>query len=368
MQDVLHLNQARMNTTDLFRDKKLSVTAAALVLPSEVVSTVHVTLRLVSSGACREMAIQLLTLWIKDSRGIIDGDDQATKRREGNVLDSLGAALTKALQERDALGLGSALKSLQLPPPGTVNCSDGLVATARGGREPGSPEGEDEHCAPGGSAPGVTQDRGGAQQCVFASCTAGQDEVIPVVLSIYVRRGRLPQPGELLFCTPNTTNEDLELAVRRFADRRKHHQESTSVDAPSTAALAAPMRDEGVFVIADVHRLTYSSQAVLHGQLRSKVFGPQKGEDGGKGVDGQTGGPVLLVVSGERRQAILTLLSNHLVDLPPLPTDILRKAVASCLERHYEGEGYLRQAWRWTWPYNSAHGLAWLIPGYVFAK
>ncbi|CAM9318852.1 unnamed protein product, partial [Sphacelaria rigidula] len=41
------------------------------------------------------------------------------------------------------------------------------------------------------------------------------EEVIPTVLSLYVRRGRLPQPGEIVFCTSNTTEEELDLVVRR---------------------------------------------------------------------------------------------------------------------------------------------------------
>lgn len=49
------------------------------------------------------------------------------------------------------------------------------------------------------------------------------------------------------------------------------------------------------------------------------------------------GAAVLLLMSGEPRQAILTWLSNHVVDVPPLPTEALRTAVAFALETHFEG-------------------------------
>ncbi|CAM9464250.1 unnamed protein product, partial [Sphacelaria rigidula] len=140
---------------------------------------------------------------------------------------------------------------------------------------------------------------------IFAACTAGHEEVIPAVLSLYVRRGRLPQPGEVVFCTSNTTEEELELVVRRFAARRSR-----------TAAAT-------LFVIADVHRLSYSTQFELLGHLRSKVL-ENDGED-------TFAGGVLLVISGEPRQALLSWLSGHIVEVPPLPADALRKAVSYAL-------------------------------------
>lgn len=52
---------------------------------------------------------------------------------------------------------------------------------------------------------------------------------------------------------------------------------------------------------------------------------------------GHEAGVVLVVVSGEPRQALLTWLSGYMVDLPPLPTDALRVAVAAGLRTHYKG-------------------------------
>lgn len=237
-----------------------------------------------------------------------------------NVIDDLGAALTMALEE-NASDLGIVSRNVLLPPPGTVNRSDGLVASK--GRGEVGHWGLDE-----------TPPRRGAYQCLFSACAVAEDEVIPAVLSIYVRRGRLPEPGEVLFCNPSTTDEDLDLFVRRFADRKKRLQHLAVPDAAVTHTIA----DEEIFVIADVHLLGYSKQAMLLGHLRSKVL------EGGGGVcteaevDRRTGGAVLLVISGKPRQAILSWLSGHMVEIPPLPTNVLRESLATGLKEHYGGE------------------------------
>jgi hypothetical protein len=36
------------------------------------------------------------------------------------------------------------------------------------------------------------------------------------VLSVYLRRARLPEPGEIVFCTSHTTLEEIDLLLRRF--------------------------------------------------------------------------------------------------------------------------------------------------------
>lgn len=129
-------------------------------------------------------------------------------------------------------------------------------------------------------------------QCLFVASTTGQEEVIRVILSIYVRRGRLPAPGELLFCTAGTTDEELELLVRRFADERKRSWlrnrmtttgkvvagEDGDLVAPSGCEHSAHIADNdksnssGIYVLADVHRLSYSSQALLRENIRSMVL------------------------------------------------------------------------------------------------
>ena len=40
--------------------------------------------------------------------------------------------------------------------------------------------------------------------------------VITTALSVYIRRGRLPEPSEILFCTIHSTAEEIELHLRRW--------------------------------------------------------------------------------------------------------------------------------------------------------
>ena len=66
-----------------------------------------------------------------------------------------------------------------------------------------------------------------------------------------MRRGRLPEPGEVLFATSQTTLEELELLLRRWAGARARGHERR------------------VFVVADVHVLSYSSQVAFVERLRA---------------------------------------------------------------------------------------------------
>jgi hypothetical protein len=57
-----------------------------------------------------------------------------------------------------------------------------------------------------------------------------------------VRRGRLPEPGEILFCAATTTAEDVELLLRRFLLARAYG------------------RADAFFVLANAHALSYAIQ------------------------------------------------------------------------------------------------------------
>jgi hypothetical protein len=97
----------------------------------------------------------------------------------------------------------------------------------------------------GGSGGGETglssssphQERGSRSLPAFVTCTDTPSQVIDVVLSIYVRRGRLPEPGEIMFCAPNTSLEEIELILLRFLMAKKRG------------------RGQHVFTIADLHML-----------------------------------------------------------------------------------------------------------------
>lgn len=69
--------------------------------------------------------------------------------------------------------------------------------------------------------------------------------------------------------------------------------------------------------------------------FRFDVFGPA--DSAGAPQQATGGAAVLLLISGEPRQAILTWLSSHVVDLPPLPTEALREAAAFALRTHFQG-------------------------------
>lgn len=338
MKDVLRLKQSLGNASDTASVTQYSAGTPSMepLLDPESIAVAQSILRLVPGAARREMAAKFMACWAETSKDWLTGDD--TNYCEGkSMLGSLGASLTRVLGEETASGLGATTRSVPLPPPGTLNRSDGLIATIRSNEVPESSIDLTQRSKPAGSAADEGRGRTSAQQCVFASCTAGQGEVIRVVLSLYVRRGRLPEPGEVLFCSSSTTKEDLELVVRRFADRRKRDQEFglTSTSGIDTSAVG---NIGGIFTIADVHNLDYSSQAVLLAHLRSKVLELNQTYSGDAGVDGRVGGAVLMIVSGEPRQAILSWLSDHVMELAPLPIDTLREAVAFDLDRHYGGE------------------------------
>lgn len=232
------------------------------------------------------------------------------------MLDSLGAALSAALHEEATNGYRPVARRIPTPPPGTANLSDPLVATIT----PSSNGSRGQRTLAGTTLGGNLSSRddnakmrklgvgggAGGEQSLFAACAAGEEEVIRIVLSVYVRRGRLPEPGEVLFCTAHTTDEDLELAVRRFAGRRDRvWRKGTStrvLDGEVAAERGLGTQDEGIFVIADVDRLSYSTQAVLLGHLRSKVL-ERDGDVSGSGGDGPT--PYVYLLIAELEQCFL---------------------------------------------------------------
>lgn len=74
---------------------------------------------------------------------------------------------------------------------------------------------------------------------IWVTCAESTSRVIDVVLSVFVRRARLPEPGEIVFCTSETTLEDVEILFRRWIRAKDHG------------------RAEQLFVLADIHSLAY---------------------------------------------------------------------------------------------------------------
>jgi hypothetical protein len=140
---------------------------------------------------------------------------------------------------------------------------------------------------------------------VFVSCTDDPNLVIDTVLSIYIRRGRLPEPGEILFCTTDTTSEELNIFLLRFILAKKHGFESC------------------IFCIADLHNLSYTQQCNLIELLRGLIQ-----------THGHENAATLAIISGLPRQMALNSLSSQHIDLPPLPVKYLRTACKEAFEKH----------------------------------
>jgi MoxR-like ATPase len=140
---------------------------------------------------------------------------------------------------------------------------------------------------------------------VWVACAPSPAEVIDVVLSVFARRGRLPEPGELLFCTTDTTIEQVEVLMRRFLHAEQH------------------ARSQCVFVVADVHMLTYTKQCAVVELLRRLL--DQYGTDAAAS---------LLLLSGRPHQVIINQLSSQMQNLPALEEDQLRKVCRHAFIHH----------------------------------
>lgn len=141
---------------------------------------------------------------------------------------------------------------------------------------------------------------------IFCTATDAPEEVIEAVLSVYVRRGRLPEPGEVLFATAQTSLEEVELLIRRFLKAADHG------------------RGDQVFCLADLHVLSYTQQCGLVDRLRALLA-----DAGGTGS-----AATLLLVSGRQKQVALNQLSQYAVDIPSLQQLELQKACKAAFEHH----------------------------------
>ena len=140
---------------------------------------------------------------------------------------------------------------------------------------------------------------------IWVTCADSTSGVIDVVLSVYLRRGRLPEPGEILFCTADTSLEDIEILLRRFLKARNHG------------------RDDAVFCLADVHALVYTKQCAVVDMLQELLA-----------EHGHQVASNLLIVSGKQRQVVLNSLSQYSLECPPLDAAALQKACTRAFETH----------------------------------
>ena len=132
---------------------------------------------------------------------------------------------------------------------------------------------------------------------IWVTCAESPLAVIDTVLSIYARRGRLPEPGEIVFCFPDSELDEIKLVFHRFLRAQSNG------------------RGDYIFCVANVHALSYTAQMTLVKELR-QLFDSE----------GLNEASILCFISGKPRQAILSSLSRHAVDLPPLEDKELKKA------------------------------------------
>jgi len=191
------------------------------------------------------------------------------------LLTALGEELESFFGRSEA-----AKRSLPVPGPTAMNRADMLIAI------------DDDETAGKKGLP------------LFVCATDSVGQVLDVVLSVYVRRGRLPEPGEVLFATSLTSMEEIELLFRRWL------------------AASAYGRSGMVFCLADLHVLSYTQQCGLVDRLRSLLSG------------GVSEAATLLLVSGRPQQVVLNQLSRHSVDLPPLQSSELKSACAVAFATH----------------------------------
>uniref|UniRef100_A0A7S0DVA6 Uncharacterized protein n=1 Tax=Amorphochlora amoebiformis TaxID=1561963 RepID=A0A7S0DVA6_9EUKA len=139
---------------------------------------------------------------------------------------------------------------------------------------------------------------------VFVTCAESAEAVIEVVLSVYARRGRIPEPSEILFCSSQTTLEEIELIFYRFISAKRH------------------ARGHYVFTVADIHALPYTYQVSVLEKLREMLadFGTENAAQ-------------LLMVSGKPRQVLLNSLSGQMVELGPLDQKSLHSSLAEACKK-----------------------------------
>eukprot|EP00656_Telonema_subtile_P055941 TRINITY_DN8827_c0_g1_i2.p1 TRINITY_DN8827_c0_g1~~TRINITY_DN8827_c0_g1_i2.p1 ORF type:complete len:1721 (+),score=503.88 TRINITY_DN8827_c0_g1_i2:159-5321(+) len=172
---------------------------------------------------------------------------------------------------------------------------------------------------------------GDDQQPIFVACS---NTPIDAILSVYVRRGRLPEPSEVLFCTHDPDHagsvvEDITLLMWRFFLARKCG------------------REECIFSVCDVQLLTYAQQCAVMESLNLMLeeFGTANCSAG------------LLFVSTQPRQLLLNALSGGMVELLPLDVDELHRACSHAMEHHLgttmvvtsEREGGGKSHWIQKW-------------------
>lgn len=226
-------------------------------------------LHLISSRLSSTMVADFIQLW-GNRLSLCDICDNAS------FLTSLGeilGALFDSSMERAAAAIG---RPLSLPSKKAMHRVDSLLHVTSESEEKQSDSFKKEQIKSVILSADLSTDSA-KRIPVFVTCAESPEYVIDVALSVYVRRCRMPEPGEILFCTGDTTIEDLTLLLMRFIFAKNHG------------------RGDCIFTVADLHKLSYALQCSFVEHLRSFL----------KDYSQECAG-ILLLISGLPRQVILT--------------------------------------------------------------
>jgi hypothetical protein len=208
--------------------------------------------------------------------------------------------------------MSSAPEILGIDLPYASNETSGAGKAANGGTAP-----------PGAAASGAGP--------LYVTCAPSSARVLDTVLTIFAWRGRLPEQGEVLFCrgddaggggSRGTTEEDLEMLLRRWIDCRRFGMEGF------------------VFVLAHCDALSFGMQSHLLDRIHQlqleykKYHTNNDGRVGGGGGGGGGGGASLLLLSGRPRVLLLNALAAHRVHIPLLPERTLRRWCSGAFTAH----------------------------------
>lgn len=239
----------------------------------------HNMLQLISSNVSIEISNLIKKEW------------NNTLCNDSSLLTSLGAILDKYFInniENITNNNIQSIRSIPLPDRKSPNRSDLL-----------------EKVEDANELSGITEKR----SPIFVTCTNDVTLVIDTVLSIFIRRGRIPKPGEVFYCTTSSTTEELQILLSRFINAKLYGH------------------GECIFCIADLQKLSYTHQCTLIEMIRTanKDFGYENAA-------------TLVLISGLPRQVAINALSLQQIDLPPLPKKYLKISCNSIEFKNIVGE------------------------------
>ncbi len=210
----------------------------------------------------------------------------------GSTLDAIGRLLAILFVKT-----GSDVRPISALGEDVTNAADMLLTTRQiaGGSADSAGGGGSKGDPPG---PNLTMDAQEDHPIWVATTTdvAQSGGTIDMVLSVFIRRGRLPEPGEIVFCSPDTSSEILELTLRRFIMARANGWGNS------------------IFCLVNVDKLSYSKQVMLGRTLKSLLdhFGSEDAAG-------------LFLLAGAPGQHIVNTLSAYQVMVYSLTPETLRQ-------------------------------------------